>query len=114
MIVEVVYFDFLDLVLCLMLLNLYNSGLEPTREGMEGVNSMVDLQFPSRFPLGEDAFGVDADVFIEPGRPSRVVDVEISALDEYDLSVDPFLRGIENVDALAEVELVGDFLSFHS
>jgi hypothetical protein len=96
MVIEEMDFDLIGI------LHVYHSCLEPPRQRMKGIHSVVHLQLPSRLPLRHYAIGVHRNVLVELARPARVVDVELVPPDEHYLAVDPLVGSVPCVDVLAQ------------
>jgi hypothetical protein len=64
MIVKVVNFYFFDGFGVRLVLQISNPGLNPVGAGMEGVDSVINLDLFARFPLGEDAVRAVVNEFI--------------------------------------------------
>lgn len=88
-----------------LVLNIDDSGLQPSRKRMIRIHPIVNNQSPAWLPLREYSFRVDADVLIKLGRPSRVVNIELITSNEDYLAIDPLLRQIPRIHVLAQLEL---------
>ncbi len=105
MVVEVVNFDLFYFIICWVVLYIDNPCFKPSSEGMEGIDSIINLYLFAVLPLGQYSIGVSADVLVKFGRPSRVMNIDLGALNENDLAIDPFFRCVSDVNILSKVEL---------
>lgn len=68
------HFNLAELI-SILLRDFHNSGLQPSRHWMKGIDSIINLQLLAWLPLAENAIGVHADVLIEFGGIAGVVNV---------------------------------------
>lgn len=94
MIIEVMHFNFPDFYL-------NDSSLQPSREWMIGINTIINLKLSSSFPLAKNAVRWYPNILIKLAWPTWIMDIELVATNEEHLSIHPFSGSITYIDILS-------------
>lgn len=116
MIVKIVSFDFYGSIILtiFIVLEVNHPPLEPTHRRVVGIDTIINFDLFSWFPLRENPIGFDIDVLIISAGPSRVVHVCFVPLNIDNLSVDPFIFGVSDIDILTKVEVKFSLCLLHT